>query len=245
MQRDCVLITGAAKGIGKEIALTLAAKGYDIALNYSSSMLEAEKTAEEIRNLGVRVLLWQADVSKFDECEKLIAAAKDEFGQIFALVNNAGVTKDGMMMRMSQEAIDQVIDINLKGALYCARHISGVMLRQKRGRIINISSIAGVIGNAGQMNYSAAKAGMIGLGKAAARELAPRGITVNTIAPGLIESDMTRAMPEEAKAKLLQTVPLGRMGEAKEVAELVAFLCSDAAAYITGQTFCIDGGLAI
>lgn len=245
MQGDAIIVTGASRGLGREIALKLADEGYHLVLNYVQNREAAESVLAEIEQKGVRTLLIQADVSNFDQAQMLVQACNEEFGNVYGLINNAGINRDGMMMRMSQEAYDSVIQTNLNGAFYCMRHASGVMLRQKRGRIINMASIAGVIGNAGQVNYSAAKAGMIGMAKAAARELAPRGITVNAIAPGLIETDMTQAMPEEARKKLLAQVPLGRMGQASEVAELVAYLCSEQAAYITGQVLCIDGGLAI
>lgn len=245
MQGDAIIVTGASRGLGREIALALADEGYHLVLNYVHNRELAEAVLAEIESKDVKALLVQADVSDFAQAERLVAACKDTFGNVYGLINNAGITRDGMMMRMSQEAYDSVIQTNLNGAFYCMRHASAVMLRQKRGRIINMASIAGVMGNAGQVNYSAAKAGMIGMAKAAARELAPRGITVNAIAPGLIETDMTRAMPTDAKEKLLTQVPLGRMGQASEVASLVAYLCSEQAAYITGQVVCIDGGLAV
>lgn len=245
MQGDAIIVTGASRGLGREIALALADEGYHLVLNYAQNREAAESVLAEIEKKGVQALLVQADVSEFAQAQALVNACHETFGNVYGLINNAGITRDGMMMRMSQEAYDGVIQTNLNGAFYCMRHASGVMLRQKRGRIINMASIAGVIGNAGQVNYSAAKAGMIGMAKAAARELAPRGITVNAIAPGLIETDMTQAMPEEARKKLLAQVPLGRMGQASEVAALVAYLCSEQAAYITGQVLCIDGGLAI
>ena len=245
MQGDAMIITGASRGIGREVALLLAEKGFHIVINYMRNRDEAEQAKIEIEKKGVQALVVQADVSDFEQAESLVKQCKETFGNVYGLINNAGITQDGMMMRMSQKAFDDVIQLNLNGAFYCMRHASAVMLRQKRGRIVNMSSVAGVMGNAGQVNYSAAKAGLIGMTKAAAREVAARGITVNAIAPGLIETDMTRAMPDDARAKLLEKVPLGRMGEVREVAELVAFLCSDPAGYITGQTFCIDGGLAI
>ena len=245
MQGDAIIVTGASRGIGRETALLLAEKGFHVVINYVRNQEEAEQVKAEIEKKGVQALVVQADVSNFEQSEMLVKQCKETFGNVYGLINNAGITQDGMMMRMSQKAYDDVIQLNLNGAFYCMRHASAVMLRQKRGRIVNMSSVAGVMGNAGQVNYSAAKAGMIGMTKAAARELAPRGITVNAIAPGLIETDMTRAMPEDARAKLLTSIPLGRMGEVREVAELVAFLCSEQAGYITGQTLCIDGGLAI
>lgn len=242
---DAIIVTGASRGIGKAIALKLAQEGYAIAINYANSRDGAEAVAKEIKENGGQAIVIQADVSDFAQAEKLVKETKEVFGNVYGLVNNAGITRDGLIMRMSQEAYDQVIATNLNGAFYCTRHASALMLKQKRGRIVNISSIAGVMGNAGQANYSAAKAGLIGLTKAVARELAPRGITANAIAPGLIETDMTEAMPEAARESMTAQVPMKRMGQADEVAELVAFLCSEKAAYITGQAICIDGGLAM
>lgn len=245
MQGDCIIVTGGARGIGKAIALVLARAGFDIALNYAHSEKEAQALAAGIEAMGRRAAAIQADISDFDQAKFLISQTKEYFGNVYGLVNNAGITKDGMLMRMGRDDIDKVLQTNLSGALYMMRHASGVMLKNRRGRIVNIASVAGVMGNAGQANYSAAKAGMIGLSKAAARELAPRNITVNAVAPGLIETDMTAAMPEKERESMTAAVPLSRMGSVEEVAALVGFLFSEQAAYITGQCICIDGGLAM
>lgn len=245
MQGDAIIVTGASRGIGREIARTLADEGYNLVLNYVHNREMAEEVQQEIEKKGVQTRLIQADVSDFEQAGELIKQCKETFGNVYGLINNAGITRDGLMMRMSKESYDDVIQTNLNGAFYCMRHASAIMIRQKRGRIINMASIAGVMGNAGQVNYSAAKAGMIGMAKAAARELASRSITVNAIAPGLIETDMTEAMPTEIREKMIDQVPLKRMGNTKEVADLVAYLCSEKGAYITGQVLCIDGGMTI
>lgn len=245
MQGDAIIVTGASRGIGREIARTLADEGYNLVLNYVHNREMAEEVQQEIEKKGVQTRLIQADVSDFEQAGELIKQCKETFGNVYGLINNAGITRDGLMMRMSRESYDDVIQTNLNGAFYCMRHASAIMIRQKRGRIINMASIAGVMGNVGQVNYSAAKAGMIGMAKAAARELASRSITVNAIAPGLIETDMTEAMPTEIREKMIDQVPLKRMGNTKEVADLVAYLCSEKGAYITGQVLCIDGGMTI
>lgn len=241
---DAIIVTGASRGIGKAIALQLAKDGFAIAINYVQNEESAQQVADEIKKNGGEAIIIQADVSKFEDAQKLVAQTKEAFGNVYGLINNAGITRDGLVMRMSQEDCDAVIETNLTGALYCTRHASAVMLKQKRGRIVNISSVAGVMGNAGQANYSAAKAGMIGLTKAVARELAPRNITANAVAPGLIQTDMIEAMPQEAREKLVAQIPMKRAGTAQDVANLVSFLCSDKAGYITGQAICIDGALA-
>ncbi len=242
---DTILITGASRGIGRAIAIEAAGAGYAVAVNYTSSDQRASELIEELTALGAQAKAYKADVSDFDAAKALVEAVKADFGGIYGLINNAGITRDGPLLRMGEQAFDDVLATNLKGAFNMTRHASAILAKARRGRIINMASVAGLIGNAGQINYSASKAGLIGMTKATARELSARGVTCNAIAPGLIASDMTDAMPEEVREALLKKVPLGRMGEAEEVAKLCVYLLSDAAAYITGQTFAIDGGLTM
>jgi 3-oxoacyl-[acyl-carrier protein] reductase len=240
-----VLVTGAARGIGRAIALTLAGYGADVAVNYSGSREKAEETAEEIRSLGRRAVVIQADISQQEDCRRMFAEAEKELGSVDILVNNAGITRDNLAVRMSEEQFDQVIATNLKGAFFCMQLAGKSMMKRRSGRIISISSISGVRGNAGQINYCAAKAGIVGMTKCLAKELASRNITVNAVAPGYIDTDMTSALPERVKESVLAQVPLGRMGRPEDIAETVAFLASDRAAYITGQTILVDGGMGI
>ena len=239
------LVTGAGRGIGKAIALKLASLGATVVVNYSGSKEKAEETVAEIVAAGGNAEAMQCDVSDFKACEELAKAVVAKYGRLDILVNNAGVTRDGLLMGMSEEDYDKVLDTNLKGAFNMTRHFSRVFLKQRSGRIINISSVSGVMGNAGQANYSASKAGLIGLTKSVARELAGRGVCVNAVAPGFIETDMTNALKEDAKTKLIENIPLGRIGKPDDIAEAVAFLAGDASAYITGQVLCVDGGMAI
>ena len=221
--RKTALITGGSRGIGKAIAIRLAEKGNNIVFSYVSNEEAAQKTLEEIKSKGVKVLAFKADVSSYDECQKLIDTTVKEMGSIDILVNNAGIIRDNLIMRMKEEEFDEVIRVNLKGVFNCIKHVSKIMLKQKSGRIINISSIIGLIGNIGQINYAAAKAGLHGITKSAAKELASRGITVNAIAPGFIESDMTNTLADKYKEAIIKAIPLGRIGKAKEVADLVCF----------------------
>ena len=239
------LVTGAGRGIGRAIALTLAGYGADVAVNYSGSREKAEETAEEIRAMGRKAVLIQADISKQEDCERMFREMESFLGTIDILVNNAGITRDNLAVRMSESEFDQVIDTNLKGAFFCMKMAGKAMMKARKGRIISISSISGVRGNAGQINYCAAKAGIIGMTKCLARELASRNITVNAVAPGYIDTDMTAVLPEKVKEQVLQQVPLKRMGQPRDIAETVAFLASDRAAYITGQTIQVDGGMGI
>ena len=239
------LVTGAGRGIGKEIAKTLASCGAFVIVNYNSSPEAAEQTVKEIIKHGGMAAPVQCDVSDFDACGKMMEMIINNYGHLDILVNNAGVTRDGLIMKMSEEDFDRVLDTNLKGAFHTIRHASRYFLKQKSGKIINISSVSGVMGNAGQANYSASKAGVIGLTKSVARELASRGITCNAVAPGFIETEMTDVLPEDVKENLLASIPLKRMGQTKDIAETVAFLASDKAAYITGQTICVDGGMGM
>ncbi len=239
------LITGASRGIGAEIARSLAAEGALAILNYNGSKDRAQKVAEEIRAAGGAAEICQCDVSDFEACGEMISMIVKEHGRIDILVNNAGITKDGLLMKMTEADFDAVLSTNLKGAFHTIRHASRWFLKQRSGKVINISSVSGILGNAGQANYSASKAGVIGLTKSAARELASRGINVNAIAPGLIATDMTEAMPKDAREKMEASIPLQRMGEPKDIADMTVFLASDKAKYITGQVFAVDGGMSI
>jgi 3-oxoacyl-[acyl-carrier protein] reductase len=239
------VITGAGRGIGRRIALKFAEKGAKVVVNYHSSVSQVEELLTLIRNEGGEAIAIQADVSIEEEAKKLISEAIKQFGRIDILVNNAGITKDNLMMRMSEEEFDRVLDINLKGTFFCMKHVSGIMLKQKCGKIINISSVVGLTGNIGQVNYAASKAGVIGMTKAAARELASRGITVNAVAPGFIETDMTDKLPQKNKEAMIASIPLKRYGSVDEVAGVVSFLASEDANYITGQVLTVDGGLAM
>lgn len=239
------LVTGASRGIGKEIALTLAANGATVIVNYNGSKERAEEVVKEIEAAGGSAEAIQCNVSDFQASEEMVKNVLAKYKKVDILVNNAGITRDGLVMRMSEEDYDAVMDTNLKGTFNMIRHLSRSFLKQKSGKIINLSSVSGVMGNAGQANYSASKAGVIGLTKSVARELASRGICVNAIAPGFIETEMTDAMSEDAQNALKQMIPLGRAGQAKEVAELVLFLAGKNSDYITGQIISIDGGMAI
>ncbi len=239
------LVTGAGRGIGKAIAIALAKEGMNVVVNYNGSADKAEETAAAIRELGVKAKTVKCNVADFDECKKMIDEVIAEFGRIDVLVNNAGITRDGLLMKMSEDDFDSVININLKGAFNTTKHISKYLLKQKAGKIINISSVSGILGNAGQANYSASKAGIIGLTKSTARELASRGITCNAIAPGFVETDMTSAMNEQVIEKSIEMIPLKRIGKAEEIAYMAAFLASEKADYITGQVFAVDGGMTI
>lgn len=239
------VITGAGKGIGRAIALQFAELGAKVVVNYRSSIAQVEELLLTIKNAGGEAIAVQADVSKEDEAKSLFDAAIKNFGRVDILVNNAGITKDTLLLRMSEEDFDSVIDINLKGTFFCLKQAAGIMLKQKSGKIINISSVVGVTGNMGQANYASSKAGVIGLTKSAARELASRGITVNAVAPGFIETDMTDSLPDKIKEASIATIPLKRFGKAEEVAGAVSFLASDAANYITGQVLLVDGGMVM
>jgi 3-oxoacyl-[acyl-carrier protein] reductase len=239
------VVTGSSRGIGRAIALELASQGARVVINYHSNASAAEEVAALIHEQGGQALAVQADVSHADQAERLIEAALEAYGTIDILVNNAGITRDTLLMRMSEEDWDAVLNTNLKGAFHCVKAVQRTFLRKRGGRIISISSVAGVMGNAGQANYAAAKAGLIGFTKSVARELASRNITANAVAPGFVETDMTSALPEGVLEAARAQIPLGRLGQPEDVAAVVAFLASDSAAYITGQVICVDGGLAM
>jgi 3-oxoacyl-[acyl-carrier protein] reductase len=237
------VITGAGRGIGRAIALQFAMAGYRVVINYRSSIAQVEELLTSIRNAGGEAIAVRADISKEEEARKLVDEAVKQYGNLDVLVNNAGVTKDNLLMRMTEAEFDAVIDINLKGTFYCMKYASAIMLKQRSGKIINISSVVGLTGNVGQVNYAASKAGVIGMTKSAARELASRGITVNAVAPGFIETDMTEVLPDKVKETTIASIPLKRYGKAGEVAGAVLFLASEAADYITGQVLRVDGGM--
>ncbi|OLA89820.1 MAG: 3-oxoacyl-[acyl-carrier-protein] reductase [Roseburia sp. 40_7] len=239
------LVTGAGRGIGKAIALELAAKGAFVIVNYNGSKEAAEQTVAEIKAAGGDAIAYQCSVSDYEACGAMITALIKEYAHIDILVNNAGITRDGLLMKMSEEDFDAVINTNLKGCFNTIRHMSRYFLKQRAGKIINISSVSGILGNAGQANYSASKAGVIGLTKAVARELASRGINVNAVAPGLVETDMTDALSDSVKENLKSQIPLGKIGHPQDIAKAVAFLASPDANYITGQVLSVDGGMAI
>ena len=237
------LVTGASRGIGRAIAVALAKAGADVAINYAGNEEAAKKTEELCAAYGVNTLVIKADVANAEECKTMIDCVKEHFGKIDILVNNAGITKDKLMIGMSED--DFVINTNLKGSFLCMQMVSKLMIKQRYGRIINLSSVVGLHGNAGQVNYAASKAGVIGMTKSAAKELASRNITVNAVAPGMIETDMTAVISEKAKEAMLGSIPAARAGKPEEIADAVAFLASDRAAYITGQVISVDGGMGI
>ena len=239
------IVTGGSRGIGAAIAEKLAQDGFDVLINCASSVEKAEAVAEKCRAHGVQAYVKQWDVADYDACNTALKEIKEEIGVPYVLVNNAGITRDNLLMKMSEEEFDAVIDTNLKGAFNCIKHVSRQMLKQKGGRIINISSVSGVMGNAGQANYCASKAGVIGLTKSVAREIGSRGITVNAIAPGFIDTEMTAVLPDDVKKAMGEQIPLKRFGTTEDVAQAAVFLASDRAAYITGQVLCVDGGMAM
>ena len=244
-ERKTVLVTGASRGIGKEVAMLYAENGYDVIINYVSDKTDVEGIKKEFEEKNVKCLLVKADVSKEEEVANLVNKAIEEFGKIDVLVNNAGITKDNLLMRMSEEEFDKVIEINLKGTFLVTKAVTKYMMKKRQGSIINLASVVGVVGNAGQSNYSASKAGIIGFTKSVAKELASRNIRANAVAPGFIETDMTSVLKDEIKENIYNQIPLKRMGNAREVAELIYFLGSEKSSYITGQVINVDGGMVM
>ena len=245
MDGNVALVTGGSRGIGRAICLELARKGAAVAVNYAGNSAAAEETVQLCRALGVEAEAFQADVSDPAACDALVTAVKERFGRLDILVNNAGISRDGLLMTAKEEDFTKTLDTNLKGAYFCTRAAAKVMLRQKYGRIVCLSSVVGLRGNPGQTAYAASKAGVLGLVKAAAKELAGRDITVNAVAPGFIETDMTAALPEKARQAMLTTIPKGRPGSSEDVARAVAFFAGTECGYITGQVLCVDGGMAV
>ena len=245
MKGKTVIITGGARGIGKAAALKLGSLGANLVINYLGNDKAASETEEACKQLGAEILLIKGDVASADQCEKIAAAALERFGRIDVLINNAGITRDGLLMRMEEKDFDSVINTNLKGTFLMTKAVSRQMLKQRYGRIINMASVVGITGNQGQANYSASKAGVIGLTKSFALEVAAKGITVNAVAPGFIETDMTDAMTDAAIEAAKALIPAKRMGSPEDVAEVIAFLASEQSGYITGQTVCVDGGMCM
>ena len=239
------LVTGASRGIGRAIALRLAEEGAQVAVNYAGNVKAAEEVKSVIEAAGGKAMLCQADVADSKAVDAMVESVVKEFGTIDILVNNAGITRDTLLVRMKDEDFDKVLDTNLKGVYYCTKVVSKLMMKKRTGRIVNMASVVGLVGNVGQTNYAAAKAGVIGFSKAAAREMASRGVTVNVVAPGSIDTDMTVVLPEKVKEKIIADIPLGKMGEPKDIANAVLFLVSDQASYITGQVVNVDGGLVM
>ncbi|GAB6485801.1 3-oxoacyl-[acyl-carrier-protein] reductase [Bacillus cereus] len=245
LEHKVAIVTGASRGIGKAIALELARNGADVVINYSGNEEAAKNVAKEVEQLGRKALVIKANVAVASEVEEMFKETIDAFGKVDILVNNAGITRDNLMMRMKEEEWDAVINTNLKGVYNCMKSATRPMMRQKSGRIVNISSVVGILGNPGQVNYVAAKAGVIGITKTMARELASKGITVNAVAPGFIETDMTDELSEGIKEGLLNQIPLNKLGKPEDIAKVVRFLVSEDAQYMTGQTISVDGGMAM
>ena len=245
LEGKAALVTGGSRGIGRAVCLELARRGACVAVNYAGNAAAAEETVESCKAKGVDAFSVQADVADAAACDAMVKEVLSRFGRLDILVNNAGITRDGLMPMLKDADWDAVLDANLKGAFHCMRAAYRPMMKQKYGRVVNLSSIVGLRGNAGQANYAASKAGLIGLTKSMAKELAGRNVTVNAVAPGFIDTDMTAALPEKARESLLASIPMGRLGQGEDVAKAVAFFAGDGAGYVTGQVLCVDGGMAV
>lgn len=245
LKGKCAVITGASRGIGKCIATKFAKEGANVVINYRNNEEEALKVKQELEDLGSQVLVVKADVSELEQAENLIKEAKKEFGRVDILVNNAGITKDNLIIKMKEEDFDSVIKTNLKGAFNCLKAVTPIMLKQKYGKIVNMASVVGVVGNPGQVNYCASKAGLIGMTKSLAKEIGSRNITVNAIAPGFIDTDMTKILSDDQKKKILSQIPLNKFGNVEDIANVALFLGSENSNYITGQVIHVDGGMAM
>lgn len=245
LKNKVVLVTGGSRGIGRSIAIELAKNGANVAINYANNSEKAEEVVREMKSLGVSAISVKADVSSEEDVKNLIKTIESELGKIEILVNNAGITRDNLLIRMRTEDFEDVLDVNLMGTFHCTKAVSRAMMKKRYGKIINITSVVGIIGNAGQGNYSASKAGVIGFTKSMAKELGSRGIRVNAVAPGFIDTEMTQVLSEEVKDKMIDNIPLGKLGNAEDVANVVAFLASERSDYITGQVISVDGGMAI
>lgn len=245
LENKVALVTGAGRGIGRAIAIALAKEGAEVIVNYNGSEERAKEVKQTIEENGGKASVYKCNVSDFEACETMIKDVVKEYGHLDILVNNAGITRDNLIMKMPEEDFDAVINANLKGCFNTIKAVSRQMLRQRSGRIINITSVSGILGNAGQANYSASKAGIIGLTRTMARELASRGITVNGIAPGFVDTDMTKVLPEQVREAATAQIPLGRFGQPEDIANMAVYLASEKASYITGQIISVDGGMAI
>lgn len=245
LKGKAALVTGGSRGIGRAVCLELARRGACVAVNYAGNAAAAEETVESCKAMGVDAFSVQADVADAAACDAMVKEVLSRFGRLDILVNNAGITRDGLMPMLKDADWDAVLDANLKGAFHCMRAAYRPMMKQKYGRVVNLSSIVGLRGNAGQANYAASKAGLIGLTKSMAKELAGRNVTVNAVAPGFIDTDMTVALPEKARESMLASIPMGRLGQGEDVAKAVAFFAGDGAGYVTGQVLCVDGGMAV
>ena len=245
LKGKAALVTGGSRGIGRAVCLELARRGACVAVNYAGNAAAAEETVESCKAMGVDAFSVQADVADAAACDAMVKEVLSRFGRLDILVNNAGITRDGLMPMLKDADWDAVLDANLKGAFHCMRAAYRPMMKQKYGRVVNLSSLVGLRGNAGQANYAASKAGLIGLTKSMAKELAGRNVTVNAVAPGFIDTDMTAALPEKARESMLASIPMGRLGQGEDVAKAVAFFAGDGAGYVTGQVLCVDGGMAV
>ncbi|NBK96496.1 MAG: 3-oxoacyl-[acyl-carrier-protein] reductase [Clostridia bacterium] len=245
MENKVAFISGASRGIGKAIAIQLAKEGYHVVINYCGNKQKAEQVCETCKQYNVDAMCIQADVSDYAQVEQMVKQVVDKYGHIDVLVNNSGITKDNLLLRMSESDFSDVIDVNLKGCFHCIKHVSKVMMKQRSGSIINMASVIGLVGNIGQANYAASKAGIIGLTKASAKELAARGIRVNAIAPGFIDTEMTQILSDDVKAKIMESIPLKQFGSVEDVANMVVFLASDKSRYVSGQVLNVDGGMVM